>query len=232
MYQRIKKGLLSGNQLKLIALIAMTVDHIGAYLIPNADILRIMGRVAFPIFAYMLAEGCRYTGNRTRYITVLAITAVLFQFAVFFMRGTLKQYVLTAFLLSAVLCFVLDEAIKRQSPLWMLGFLMIVCGTFCLTEILPEYIRTYGFSVDYGFWGVLLPVAVFIVPGKVGKLVAMLAGLILICVDYGGVQIYSFCALPLLALYNGKRGFGGMKYFYYAYFPLHLIAIFLIEGYI
>ena len=55
---------LTGNQLKLIALVTMTIDHIGMQLFPRVRLLRIIGRLAFPIFAYMIAEGCRYTRNR------------------------------------------------------------------------------------------------------------------------------------------------------------------------
>ena len=77
MYERLKKGFLSGNQLKLIALAAMTIDHIGAYLIPDMVIFRIIGRIAFPIFAYMLAEGCRYTRNRMKYMLVLGTAAFI-----------------------------------------------------------------------------------------------------------------------------------------------------------
>ena len=58
---------LSGNQLKIIALIAMTIDHIGLQFLPHVTILRIIGRLAFPIFAYMIAEGCLHTRNRRRY---------------------------------------------------------------------------------------------------------------------------------------------------------------------
>ena len=56
------KGL-TNNQLKLIALVTMTLDHIGVVLFPQAQWLRIVGRLAFPIFAYMIAEGCRHTAN-------------------------------------------------------------------------------------------------------------------------------------------------------------------------
>lgn len=52
---------LSGNQLKLIALATMTLDHVGAYLLPQVLFLRILGRLSLPIYAYMIAEGCRHT---------------------------------------------------------------------------------------------------------------------------------------------------------------------------
>ena len=59
---------LTGNQLKLLALIAMTCDHVGLQLLPQFIILRIIGRLAAPLFAYMIAEGCRYTHDRGRYL--------------------------------------------------------------------------------------------------------------------------------------------------------------------
>ena len=55
---------LSNDRLKIIAAAAMLIDHIGAYLLPQVRILRIIGRIAFPIFAFMIAEGCRYTKNK------------------------------------------------------------------------------------------------------------------------------------------------------------------------
>ena len=69
---------LSSNALKLIALVSMTVDHIGLILFPQYRVLRIIGRIAFPIFAYMIAEGCRYTSNRIRYfLTIFLLTLLL-----------------------------------------------------------------------------------------------------------------------------------------------------------
>ena len=56
---------LSSNQLKIIAVITMTIDHIGLYLFPGNLVLRMIGRIAFPIFAFTFAEGCKYTKNRT-----------------------------------------------------------------------------------------------------------------------------------------------------------------------
>jgi len=76
-------GVLSNNQLKMIALVCMTIDHIGAYILTDWIILRIIGRIAFPIFAYMIAEGCAYTKNRKKYLGVMAVTAVLYQGAYF-----------------------------------------------------------------------------------------------------------------------------------------------------
>ena len=61
----LKKGL-SGTVIKLIALISMTIDHVGVILYPNVMLFRILGRIAMPIFAYMIAEGCVYTKNKAK----------------------------------------------------------------------------------------------------------------------------------------------------------------------
>ena len=59
-----KKIGLTNNQLKIIAMISMLIDHIGLQMFPDLLIFRIIGRLAFPIFAYMIAEGCFYTKNK------------------------------------------------------------------------------------------------------------------------------------------------------------------------
>ena len=73
-----RKPQLTSNELKLFALVVMTVDHIGALLLPQYSVLRIIGRLAFPIFAYMIAEGCAHTSSRLRYfLTILCLTGML-----------------------------------------------------------------------------------------------------------------------------------------------------------
>ena len=69
--------LLTKNQLKILAMVCMTIDHIGAMLFPQAVWLRVIGRLAFPLFSYCIAEGCRYTRNKARYFgSVFACGAV------------------------------------------------------------------------------------------------------------------------------------------------------------
>ena len=91
---------LSGNQLKIIALIAMTCDHVGKELLPGINVLQIVGRLAFPIFAYMIAEGCRYTRNRRKHLLNVAGLAILCQVVYFIAEGSLFQCILVTFSLS------------------------------------------------------------------------------------------------------------------------------------
>lgn len=72
---------LSNNQLKIIAMLSMLADHMGMILFPEVRLLRIVGRLAFPIFAFMIAEGCAHTRNRGRYLLQMAAVALVCQIA-------------------------------------------------------------------------------------------------------------------------------------------------------
>ena len=70
-----RNGPLPGNALKIIAAIAMLADHVGLMFFPRVSLFRIVGRLALPIFAFMIAEGCRYTRNRLRYFLQIFLLA-------------------------------------------------------------------------------------------------------------------------------------------------------------
>jgi hypothetical protein len=99
-------------------------------------------------------------------------------------------------------------------------------GAGLICKVLP--ILLPGFAVDYGYWGVLLPVVISLGKQYWGRLGLTALGLVLVCYDLGGVQWFSLLALIPLALYSGKRGRLPLKYFFYLYYPLHLLVIRLI----
>ncbi len=218
--------LLSGNQLKIFAAITMTVDHIGAYLLPHLIILRIIGRLAFPIFAYMIAEGCTYTKNRKKYLlTILAFGAV-FQLVYFLVMGSLSQCIFVTFSMSIALIFALDKAKNdlKYAPL-ALGAAVLV---LFITEVLPRLLSGTDFHIDYGLFGTLLPVFVYFGRGKWQKLLLLTIGLVLVSGTSSFLQWFCLFSVPVLALYGGKRGRFKMKNFFYIYYPAHLVVIYLI----
>lgn len=223
---------LSGNQLKLIALLAMTCDHVGLSLLPQYGWMRIVGRLALPIFAYMIAEGCRYTKNRKRYLGGILGMGLLCQLVYWFALQSLEQSILTTFALSIILIYALDAALTRPSAKRYV--IAVVClaaiGFICLG--LPRLLPNTGFRVDYGFYGVLLPVPVYLGRTKQQKLLLLAVGLIAMAIHTHDIQWYALCALPLLALYSGQRGKWNIKTLFYVYFPLHLAAIWLIDEFI
>ena len=212
---------LTGNQLKLIALISMTCDHVGLQLFPNVLFLRILGRLALPIFAYMIAEGCRYTHNRKKYLLRMASLAALCQLVYFFAMGSLYQCILVTFSLSICMIYALDNLQRHPgTPAWMMAMGLFLT-VFVLCVVLPHFLP--GFEIDYGLMGVLLPVLIYF-----GRPVQnyLLAGLILLGFSYGGLQWWALASIPLLAVYNDQRGKYNIGKLFYLYYPLHLVVIY------
>lgn len=226
MQTRLKQGL-TGNQLKIIALIAMTLDHIGVVLVPLVW-LRVIGRISFPIFAYMIAEGCSYTKNRKKYLLQMASLAFVCQVVYFLADRSLFQCVLVTFSLSILLIYGLDW-VKRAKTAAGTGLaLAAVCGVYFVCDILPGMLPGTDFRVDYGFCGVMLPVLVYLGNNRRQKLELFTLGMILLSLSLGSIQRYSLGAVVLMAFYNGTRGKIRIKNLFYIYYPLHLVVIYLI----
>lgn len=234
---------LSGNTLKIIAALSMLIDHIGVILLPGVEALRIIGRISFPIFAFMIAEGCAKTHSKRRYfLSVFALGAAC-QVVYYLYDGSTYLGILITFSLSILLIYSLqdlketlfdDTKCRSRRLTALLVFPLLVAAV---------YLLNCYFTIDYGFWGCMLPVlaSVFRKPAslapscfdrldRLGVHVAMLCiGLVFLSYGHGGVQPYSLCSVPFLSLYSGLRGTWHMKSFFYIFYPAHLAAITLLS---
>lgn len=215
---------LNSNQLKLIALVTMTCDHVGLMLLPQFQIFRIIGRIAFPIFAFMIAEGCRYTSHRTRYLLTVFGVGLICQIFYLFAMHSIYQRIMITFTISIGLCYCLQWAKRNGGWSWAV-FICFLSATFLLCEVVPLLPFSRDFAIDYRFSGVLLPVIICCSTGRWNKLAATAIGLLLVSLQLGGIQWYCFISLFLLALYDGSRGTRKLKYLFYIYYPLHLVII-------
>ena len=200
--------------LKIIAAIAMTIDHAGLLLFGDATWMRAVGRLAFPLFAYLIAEGFRYTRNRRRYFFgILALGTFCQIVCEIFSPGEMWNVLLT-FSLSIALLYLLERSKADARFLAAFGTGLIL--VFFFTKYIP---------VDYGFFGVLLPLFPALFEKKWARLGAFAVGLAVLCADSHPLQWISLSSLLLLALYNGKPGKYKLKYFFYIFYPLHLAVI-------
>ena len=218
---------LSNNALKIIALISMTLDHLCILIIPQVEWLRIIGRIAMPIFAYMIAEGCKYTKNKLKYFLMVFILGVICQVVYYVSDGSLLMGILIDFSISILLIYFIDYALNvKKWWAYTLAILSII-ATALLVYILPEW--TNGdLYFDYGLGAILLPVVIYIFNNKWLKLFATAIFLIPICAIDWQIQWFCYLALIPLALYNGKRGKYKLKYLFYLYYPIHLAVLYLI----
>lgn len=223
MMERIR---LNGNQLKIIALVAMTLDHMGEILFPGQIWLKIIGRLSFPIFAYMIAEGCRYTRNKARYLGLLLGEGLVLQLVFFLVTGGLLQGILITFSLSILLIYTMEGIQKERSADRVVCFVLVLAVVVFLTVVLPRLWKGRGFAVDYGICGVLAPALVYVGRNRMEKLGLLALGLVFLSLSIGGIQYFCLLALPLLWLYDGSRGKRKMKYLFYIYYPLHLAVLY------
>ena len=106
---------LDATALKLLGVVTMTVDHIGYILCPDLVLLRILGRLAYPIFAYLIAEGCTYSKHKAKYFLAVLGTGLLCSIASYGAEHTLYQSIMITFACSISLIFLLERALKRLS---------------------------------------------------------------------------------------------------------------------
>lgn len=228
---------LNGFHLKLIAICTMLIDHMGYTLFPGVMWLRCVGRVAFPIFCFLIAEGCVYTHDRKKYALRLLVFALLSEIPFNLMNSGMiwdpyDQNVLWTLLLGALVCWLMDWALKKCTPL-----------SFVLTgaAMVAAYWLLEAFRTDYGGWGMLLVAAFYGVhrapSGAVVKMIAQAFGLAFFSLGvmggYLSIELWSLVSLAPIWLYNGQRGFShkAVQYGFYAFYPVHILILSLIAMY-
>ena len=230
--KKLKFGL-TNNQLKIIAMVSMLLDHVGLLFFPEEPIFRILGRIAFPIFAYMIAEGCRYTKNRMKYLGMIAGMGIVFQIVYFVAMQSLYQGILVTFSLAIITIYAIDGILKSKK-LWVcLASLAALAFVAVFLFVLPSLLGGTDFGIDYGIWGILLPLIVYFVPSHKWRICGVAILLLIRAIYYtlfplslGVLQWFSLLSIPLLALYSGKRGRAKMKYVFYIFYPAHLVILY------
>ena len=103
---------MSSFVIKIIAAASMLIDHMGLLLFPQYRFMRILGRLAFPLYAFCIAEGFYYTRDRKRYFLQIFVLGLLCQIVYFIADGSMYLGVLIAFSLSILLMWTLDGVKK------------------------------------------------------------------------------------------------------------------------
>ena len=236
-----KLRFLNGNVLKIIAVILMVIDHVGFTFFPSVMILRYIGRLAMPVFAFMIAEGCRYTKDKLRYFLTIAVLGTVCQIVYFVFDPSAYLYnILITFSLAILVVYALSFMKKSLLETGVSVKVKALSITAFIGVIAGVYVFCYFFFVDYGFWGVMLPAfaSLFdfrnisnekakILDKLIIRVLTFAVGLAVFVFTSGMLDftVYSLFSIILLLLYNGERGKAKMKYFFYVFYPLHLVII-------
>lgn len=228
---------LNSNHLKIIAIIAMTIDHIADLLYPGmpnifiSNVMHIIGRLTAPIMFFFICEGYHYTKDVKKYISRLFIFALISHFAYCFAFGI------------NFIPFSTGNIFNQTSIMWTLAWavvvLHIVHGKNNLKEwqkwLLIILINLITFSSDFSSIAVMTILFMYDRRGNLkSQMISMMAWLSLYALisylfvskTYGLIAMTAILVYPLLKNYNGKRGkVKWLKWFFYLYYPLHLIII-------
>ena len=211
--------------LKWIAIITMTIDHVGVILYPEFTVLRFIGRFSFPLFAYLLILGMENTRNTRYYFTRLFIFALISQVPFFLALGYGPFDSLNIFFtLSSGLLFI--YFFKKSS-------------VFVLVPVFVSLVLPF----DYGIYGIVVIGCIFILKENTKFGVFSLVLLNTLFLVPWSIQFLSISAIPLILLHkNGSLNITKetteqftiplwRKYFFYVYYPLHLTLLYLIQLY-
>lgn len=238
---------ISSFTLHLLAMSLMFCDHLWASIIPGAMWLNYIGRIAFPIFAYMLIEGFYLTKDLKKYMLRILVFALISEIPFNLIAGAdffypFYQNVLWNFLIS-LLCISIIEKIKRKNNL-ILTILTIVTISF-LGFIVATFLM-----VDYYGYGVLMVMVFYVFKGRKWWQILLQ----IICMFYINVILLGGRTIPInlfglliefptqgfamlafipILLYRGKQGPYNktIKYLYYSFYPLHLLILSIIALY-
>ncbi len=230
---------LNANQIKLIAIAAMTIDHLVWALFPGTQAvwyvfaLHIIGRLTAPIMWFFIAEGCHYTHHPGKYMLRLFLFAVISHFAYDFAFGIPFLPLSTG-------------AFNQTSVMWSLAWavVLIFIGR---NDRIPQWMKivsivlicVISFPSDWSSIAVMCPFFLYAHRGNF-KMQAwdivlwtfIYAAVYFLFLDklYGVLQMFTFLSIPILSCYSGERGkWKGMKWLFYLYYPAHLVVIGIIR---
>lgn len=244
-----KSKILNSNQLKLIAIIAMTVDHIAWAMFdgyPTALlplVMHIIGRLTCPIMCYFIAEGYHYTRNINKYTFRLFAFAFVSHFAYIFASNDFVDF-------KTFIPFYYGNFLNQTSVMWSLAWGLVMLRIADSKRIKSIYkvllvilICIITLPSDWSCIAALCIMAIGTNRGDFRKqmswmifYVALYSLVYFFAIDkaYGILQMGVVLSIPVIAMYNGKRGKNPkinkfMKWFFYIFYPLHLFVIGLIN---
>lgn len=221
-----KRGI-SGGTLKIIAIVSMLIDHIGAVIVeqgilgstissnssPNWQtidlVMRLIGRIAFPIFCFLLVQGFYHTSNLKKYITRLFLFAALSEipFDLAF-NGKVLEFGYQNVFFTLLIGILAITAMRHFEQNRLLK--IIIAFAACYLAVIIKS--------DYSDFGVLVIIVFYLLHDR--KIIQTIAGVVLFLWEITGP-----IGMVFVHLYNGTRGIR-LKYFFYIFYPLHLLILY------
>ena len=211
---------MSSFSLKIIAIIAMTLDHWNVIL-GGSIYMRMLGRLSFPIFSFLIGEGYRHTKNKEKYFVKIFLYSLLLQIPLYFLYSKEENLNIFFTLASGILLLSIFENNRMNN------LIKYFCALILL--IISEYLK-----FDYGSYGII-SIFIFYKFKEKKMLISFLFLLVNIVYIVSGkifsIQIFSLFSLIFIFKYNGKEGKKN-KQFFYLYYPIHILLLYFLSKFV
>jgi len=245
-----EKCALNAGQLKLIAILAMTLDHLAWTFFPGYEpawyvaAIHLVGRMTAPIMWFFIAEGYHHTRNADRYTARLFLFAIISHFAYRFFSAGFSGW-------HSFLPFAEGNCLDQTSVMWSLAWGLVMLRIAHSTRIRNELMRVLlillicavSFPAD---WSCIAALCILAIGTNRGNFRAQMGWMMFYCaiyavvyslaldLAYGILQLGTVLAIPILRRYNGKRSGSpvfhrAMKWGFYLYYPMHLLLLGLLQ---
>ncbi len=224
----------------------MLIDHIGYIFFPRLLILRYIGRLAMPLFAFFIAEGAYYTKNKIKYLLTIGILGIGISIFLSVFNQKLTINILVSFTLSLIMIFLFD-GIRKYISLNNKRLTLLFTILFMVYTVSLIIFMNY-FYIEYGYYAILIPFILSLTQSKyyknpkpISNLVKALAfifafALSMVLTYYFmnkglpiKIQKYGIFAVFFIIFYNNKRGKYNLKYLFYLFYPLHMVILYGIQ---
>ena len=230
---------LNANQLKIIAIIAMTIDHLAAFvpIVPLKMAMRLIGRLTAPIMCFMIAEGYYHTSNRKRYLGRLILFAVISHFAYcLFNNFSFSPLKVTSVIWSLAMGLLALIIVKEEKLHWILrlgglGMCCLLAYTANWNYIAVLWVVAFGWFRGNRKLQMLLFALVGLVFHVGQQFLPLLLGNVAPSAFSAWYQPGVFLAIPLLLCYDGTLGRKSqlIKQLFYWYYPAHMLLLYLLR---
>lgn len=223
---------LNSLQLKIIAVITMIIDHIAHYLLPMTCPLywpmRIIGRIAAPIFWFCFAEGLKRTSNKPKYIVRLGMSAAIMGIGNLIISNILNVPAITiltpniflTMFLAALIIVCIDKIISTKD---LIIRMVLPCLAIVLSIVLC-------FCADYGILALACMLCFYFINHKVWKCIVFVFISLLICsLQANLVQMFMVFIIVFLVLYTPEKPKHNLKWFFYLFYPIHIWLLILLS---
>ncbi|MBQ8823497.1 MAG: conjugal transfer protein TraX [Lachnospiraceae bacterium] len=226
----------TGSTLKLVAMSTMLIDHVAAVLLTRMYlagwvgaefynvifVLRLIGRVAFPIYCFLLVEGFLRTGNFKKYLLRMVLFAFVSEIP---FDLSLSSEVI--YLEHQNVMFTMTIGLLAMYGMKMVAEKKLLGGKYLVVQLLIAVVAAGVATLlktDYSWGGVLCICAMYLFKASNARR-ALLGNAFLIIIST--LEVAGLFSVPLIGGYNGERGLK-MKYFFYAFYPVHLLLLYIL----